>query len=478
MGDSTPISIIRSGRVIAVDPFQDVLRSELTFSMVDFSMKRGGKISSQVRKEEMFYINPDNTTQALIPAGFTYRVCKKLNEAGFNDINYRDIRQLGLEQPDLSILDDLRDWQKEAVAAMLTSDGGTIWTSTASGKSFLIKKLVMVYPNTPIIITGHASQPLKAIYDDLCKDIKHEISASGVIGPYFEGRRVNVVHIRSLLKAPVDKAKILVYDESHGAAAGQRSELLSKVAFANMYGFSASASGRLDKKEPVSEGLFGPVIYKMPYTEALASGLVSKVSVHLYPTDGWERDYDTFYKRMLIGVVRNDERNRVIAEVARKHDDLKQIVYVMDNLEHVFRLKKLLPDHVPVYGSGSMTGKRWNQLKRLGLIPEGYSPLQKGEEFRIAEKFRRGEITKAIATSCWGEGVDFPDLDMLIRADGSPGKIEAIQVPGRVARKVDGKTEGIIVDFTDRFGRVFENRAKQRLAHYKKLGYEIHECVL
>jgi len=476
------IRIIRSGRLITVEPFPDSLRRVLTFSVLrqDYEARSGNLRTSQ-EKKRMYSVDDENPQLLFVLAGYTFRVIQHLKSLGYTDeqIHYEDVRNLQLEEPRIDLLDPLRDWQKEALSRLFSSDMGIVWSATATGKTFLIQEFCKAFPGAKIIITSHDSQPLRNMYRYLRNFYgSDQVHGLGVIGSHKEGSRITVAHIRSLLKTPVDDAQILIYDECHGASAPERSKLLMDVPVANMYGFSATAIGRLDQREPIMEALFGPVIYKKPYSEARDEGLIAPVVVHIYEVLAPEITASSHYRRQIKGIVRNDARNLMIARVAEKYGDQTQIITAQNNLEHVFRIKKRLPEHVPVYGSGSMTKKRWGFLKQRQLIPEGYHSLYPGEEFVIARQFREGKIRKAIATSVWDEGIDLPDLEVVIRADGIPQKIQSTQIPGRVTRLSGEKKTGLVVDFIDNFGSNFKRRSEERFRIYRELGFRVERKVL
>jgi superfamily II DNA or RNA helicase len=479
MPQAETIKIRRDGRRLFIEPFPEFLKQELVFLVKDTAFGKGrnaGKIKVQQVKEIMYVEDELSPGRFIVPAGFLYKIWTKLNAMGWerSDIDYKDLRELDLEEPQLDNLDPLRGWQAEALPQLLSSEGGVIHTSTATGKSFLIKQFCKLYPNTTIIVTGHVGKTLEDIYRYLVKEYgTDQVKGLASIGGDGDPGRITVCHIRSLLSAPIDKAKILIYDEVHGAASTQRVEFLSRVQAANMYGFTASLC-RLDDKDPFVEALFGPILYEKPYKEALAEGLVSRIDVHVYPVEGYLKDYKSYYRRQLYGIVRNNTRNKIVAQAARKYDsDGSTVVFAFNNLEHVFRLKKLLPDYTPVYSPQSMTGKRYNQLLNDGLIPKDYKSLHPGEDFIIADKFFKGEIRKVIATSVWSEGVNLPELNTIVRAEGLPGNVQAVQLPGRVARKTETKNSGVVVDFNDVFHPTFLNRSKRRFKHYEDLGYSI-----
>lgn len=468
--------IVRTGQLIIVEPFNEHLKSALTFNTQKAKFTRRSDIKVEKTITRMFSVNPDDEAVAYIPAGFTYRVNSIFEKLGY-EVEFRDTRDLKLEKPVLSNLGSLRDWQKECLARLLSSDTGVCNTGTATGKTFMIREFCKVFPNTEIVVTSHATAPLRQLYEDLKEAFPGEVSGLGAVAKCSKVRRITICNIRSLLRTPIDRCKILIYDEVHGAPAEQRSEYLGEVGFANMYGFSASTEGRLDMKEPIIEAYFGPIIYRKPYVEAEKEGLVSTVKVHIYKISGPPIERKTWTGRQRAGIIRNERRNQAIAQVARLYEDNKALILAQDNLEHVFRLHRYLPEYTPVYAAGSMTKNRWFELKRMGLIPQGYHSIMPGQERALAKKFRTGEITKAIATSVWAQGVDFPDLQVVIRADGMPGKIEADQRSGRVTRlKEEGY--GILVDFLDDFGSNFLSRSRRRLTHYRKLGYEIEHRAL
>lgn len=74
--------------------------------------------------------------------------------------------------------------------------------------------------------------------------------------------------------------------------------------------------------------------------------------------------------------------------------------------------------------------------------------------------------------------VDFPELAVLIRADGATSKIASSQIPGRLSRLAEGKTSGVLVDFGDEFSKWSDGRSRSRFNNYKKTGWRIYDKVL
>jgi superfamily II DNA or RNA helicase len=90
---------------------------------------------------------------------------------------------------------------------------------------------------------------------------------------------------------------------------------------------------------------------------------------------------------------------------------------------------------------------------------------------KIRKDFESGDLQKVIATTVWKEGVDFPDLEVVIRADGMSGYIVGIQMGGRLTRL--SPKDKILIDFNDDFGPKLQDRADRRFDHYRKEGWQI-----
>lgn len=472
MTGKTTVEIRRLGRLISIDPFPEPLKPLLTCSIQrsEYDPKTGN-LDYKQQRERLFYEDPEAPGRYLALAGFTFRITVRLRDLGY-EVDYEDIRSLDLERPQFDRLTyKPHDWQKKALAIMLASDGGIFQVATATGKTVLAECMCDLFPSTEIVVTSNESPPIVTLAANLRKKYPREVALLGTLGYGGERpKRITLCHARSLKNAPIERCKLLIFDEVHGAGAPETSKVLTGVRQANMFGLSASPTGRADKAEPIVEGLFGPMLFHKSHKEAVEEELVSPVRAEIYSISGPPVLHDSFRARMKYGVVRNDVRNRAIAEIVKdNYDDKKVVIIVQDNLEHLFRLHRYLPHYTPVYGS--MDAPRRSQLQKMGLLPDGYKPLWPGAHHAIAKRFRKGEITKVIATSVWDTGIDLPELQVLVRTDTQPGPIAAIQLPGRVTRKKDDP--GILVDFIDRFGSIFEGRSRKRLGYYKKIGYKI-----
>ena len=71
-------------------------------------------------------------------------------------------------------------------------------------------------------------------------------------------------------------------------------------------------------------------------------------------------------------------------------------------------------------------------------------------------------------TYVFRQGCNFPDLQVLIRADGATSEVLGIQIPGRIARLAEGKDYAYLIDIDDSFDPWAAGRASKRKELYNK----------
>ena len=62
-------------------------------------------------------------------------------------------------------------------------------------------------------------------------------------------------------------------------------------------------------------------------------------------------------------------------------------------------------------------------------------------------KFRSGEIRKIMSTYVYKQGVDFPELEVMVNAGGGGSEIVSGQIPGRGSRPSLDKDKAFLIDF-------------------------------
>jgi hypothetical protein len=85
----------------------------------------------------------------------------------------------------------------------------------------------------------------------------------------------------------------------------------------------------------------------------------------------------------------------------------------------------------------------------------------------------RNMSNEHVRTKC-----DFKDLRGLVRAGGSSGSIDAIQIVGRLSRIHPGKTHGVVYDFVDSYHPSSYRKSNERKKHYVKQQWDVKEYPL
>lgn len=413
------------------------------------------------------------------PCGFYARALKVLAANNFV-VSYTDLRVKKLKSITVPALPGLRPGQQEVIESVVQADCGIVDALTGFGKGVLIEKIIGLYPDKKHLVTTKGKSVcnqlytrLKAVFPQtgLWSSDKHllgnpQVATSGSLG-----------HLE------LDKFDIIQLDEVHELMTPSFLEHYPRFGDAKMISYSATAFDRLDNTALAMEGYFGPIITSVKYEKGVDLGLVVPIEV-------WKLNWSNAYadvlgnysdiRRQRSGYWGNHARNNVIAKAVnevipqRLAEKDPQILILVDKVEHALQLGKILPDFTVVYGSiDAESAEYFKQLKLLNS-----APLTKKDVDEARKKFSAGTLKRVIATGIWNTGVDFPNLSVIIRADGGASAIKDTQMPGRVCRISSGKEKGILIDSADTFDLWTARRAKSRFDNYREKGWEIVEIPI
>jgi len=486
------VTIKRSGNVLSIqgvpENLQPLITGELTYVHRTTHAGMDAVYHGPVEREEreLFRIVDG---AILTTQGAQQLVTGVLTKRGV-EVVFQDLRKVTTLEPDYQHLQscmpelEFRLKQSEILAYLIGSNSGIIVAPTAYGKTFIMLALTALYPDANIIIASPGAALLDSTYKRMIK-ISNNVGRVG--GGHKDPQRVTLTTMQSLMHAPIAKCDILLIDEVHRIAAPTYSRDVAKIRNAvKIFGMTATPTGRADGADLVSEVLIGPVIYNIEYEEAAKAGLVSDIKVGLVSLP---RGSMPTVKDRVSGRVprkrwaywRNDLRNQKFASALQQVIDSKemgedpQTLMLTETLEHALRLHQLLPDHTVVYGT--MDRQTMVKMQAKGLLPEGYKKLTPKDKTRLLSQFETGELRHVISTGCWGEGVDFVYLDVVVNTAGSPSSIINTQWSGRNSRIHDGKSHGLIIDCDDKWDMWTRGRATSRFRTYKDKGWEVYDIV-
>jgi superfamily II DNA or RNA helicase len=442
-----------------------------------------------VPQREYWYAAHPSTGQMLFctHSGFGPRMAKTLRERGI-DLQEQDFMPCGLEQPKLEHIagTQWRGSQATVLANMMAQRCGYVKCPTGWGKTFILRKLTECYPTSNIIITVPVVDVARDIYNALAE---HD-STTGFVGDGKHDPQRITVAVTHSLKHCNRQANLLIGDECHALVSPAFRKDLVQFTRAKFLGLTATDEGRSDNGDMYIEALFGPKIADVPYQEAVDSGNVVPLNVWVFPVRQGPNVTSIQNKTLKDkhGIWANDFRNRTIAHAVTYAEDVLQrteglgkddlqMLIMVDKTEHAYRLQKLLPGFTVV--TGVVDDEREDKLLQMGVLSPGQTLCSAKDRERYKEEFSSGKLKRVIATFVWSKGVNFLDLDVLIRADGLGSPIASGQVPGRLSRLgADGKKgRGILIDFYDQFSSDLKRRSEDRFTSYKQNGWDVQKIT-
>lgn len=483
---------MKAGNKLLFEPTSDELVDQLseTLSYTEIVALKGREEAIARRagkppvvRHKKYVYDFDHKGRMWCPFGFFDRVWNKLSSNGWApkwvDVEPHDNPSVYV--PDWDSLYDfakLHELQDRMFVALVAGLCGRISAAPGFGKTFSMQGLMRLFPKARIDVVIPSVNVAKQLYHRCRADMVADVGLIGGGKRELE-RRVQIITADSLRHSDY-KADILIADEVHEMAAPSYIPHLARYQRSRNYGFSATHDKRLDKRDVLIEGFFGPILYRVSYQQCQAAGLVAPVVVHWadVPTttaNAQATQYVVRASRQRHALWKNKARNLAIARDARRYTPDVQTLIVVETLEHAMALRKLLPEFTPVYGVGSMTEERFEKFRKEGCLGDRDEIMTPKMLDRLRDDFESGVLKKAIATTIWNVGVDFQKLSVLIRADGAASATLDLQIPGRATRIIRDGTEtkvAILHDYLDQFNKTFERRANGRRRSYKSYGWK------
>ena len=484
MRKNPTVTIYKHGNMLFLDPTNDRIFSLLkpvmsftepkkAFGAEARRLKQQGRATFEQVQHTLFEL--DHKNRIATSFGFWKLIRDKLREAGypvrFKDLAPPDPRKFEPYWENIKQY-QLRDNQPEFLRQVLTNRCGRFDCPPGFGKSFMIGMVAALLPKATIdVVTRRVSVLRDRIYPELVQMVGDVGIVGG--GKNVRNKRVMCYTVGSMSHSPAT-ADILIGDEVHELSADVAAAELVRWQNSRNYGMSASHDMRWDGKDLRMHGVFGPVVFRVDYTQAQAANMVVPIRVHWSPV---VMDYDPCGSREDVerkrhGIWTNDYRNSVIADDARRYDDETQVLITVETLEHAMNLKRLLPEYTLVYMENGLKLSARNQYAKEGFCARDEPLMDLERRQRLTKEFETGKLKKVICTTVWNVGVSFNKLAVLIRADGGGSAINDIQIPGRVSRIANGKEHGLVHDYLDQFNPGYRKRAAGRMKTYRENHWE------
>ena len=342
----------------------------------------------------------------------------------------------------------LRNYQLDAVTAIMNNEGGIICCPTGSGKTLVMLKLAHEL-NLPFIVIVHTKE-LLIQWEKTVKEYFNYVP--GLVGDgnkHFDNKitiaMLQTVH-SMIAKGDTDNLNypVLFVDECHRIPATTAYAVSMAINAPFRCGASATPY-RIDGADKKIYAAVGEIEIKITATELIERGILARPKfVFLSPPEIHISRGTRWHDAYLQGIVLNEGRNNLIINAAKKLSAEGLTTYThVERIDHGQMLQGRLPGSVFLSGTDNSTRR---QL--------------------VLKEFEEGKI-KILVSTLLREGVNIQSMNAFIAAGGMKSPIGVIQRIGRALRIAPGKTEAIIVDFRDS-GRFLRDHWAERYNTYKE----------
>jgi superfamily II DNA or RNA helicase len=429
-----------------------VLKNALTLPNPKYQAAR--KYGRWVGKSfpQYLYFFKESKAGLTMPRGFAREVVLQCLEV----LGRRPViidQRLVLPEEEFTFHGALREYQDQAVAAVLARDFGVLEAGTGSGKTVMALK-VIAERRQPTIILVHTKELMHQWAERIRGFLQIDAALVGdghaEIGPL----TVAIVNsARNQLEALSPRFGQIVVDECHRVPATLFTDVVTNFPAKYSLGLSATAYRREDVLTRLIYLYMGSRAHLVDNRQLQETGAVLKPRIELRTT-GFTYHYRDDYSTMMTALTLDDGRNRQIADdvVAVAAQDSGAILVVSDRVAHCQALADLIAER-----GGS-----------VAVLTGRVSPEKRAE---IVEGIKENRVKILISTlQLIGEGFDAPGLTTLFLATPIKFSGRLKQVIGRILRPAASDKQATVYDYVDDQVGVLKRSAKERQFTYWQLG--------
>ena len=380
---------------------------------------------------------------------------------------------------DVEFMGSLYEEQQRAIEALEAHRCGTLYATTAFGKTVTAAALIARKKvNTLILVHTKAllDQWRERLEEYLSTDFQPEQQSKG------RGRRKKfqqfgaLSSIENTLNGKIDIALLqscmsdnevkpfvhhygmVIVDECHHAPAVNFERVLREVNASYVYGLTATPI-RKDGHQPIIFMQCGEIRYTVDSKSQQSKQSFRRLLIPRFTSHRNLKADGGNYAQVIDELIENGSRNKLILDdVASNLSEDRTPIILTARTAHVDLLaeecRKICPNVIRLVGNDSAKAKR-EVMAQLSHVPDD-------------------EPLVVVATGKYvGEGFDLPRLDSLMLALPVSWKGLIAQYTGRLHRNYPGKNETRIYDYIDLRVPVCDSMYRKRLHGYKAVGYSI-----
>lgn len=380
---------------------------------------------------------------------------------------------------DVEFMGSLYEEQQRAIEALEAHRCGTLYATTAFGKTVTAAALIARKKVNTLILVH-----TKALLDQWRERLEEYLSTDFQPEEHHKGRgrrkkfqqfgalssientlngKIDIALLQSCMsdnevKPFVHHYGMVIVDECHHAPAVNFERVLREVNARYVYGLTATPI-RKDGHQPIIFMQCGEIRYAADSKSQQAQQSFRRLLIPRFTSHRNLKADGGNYAQVIDELIENESRNKLILDdVASNLSEGRTPIILTARTAHVDLLaeecRKICPNVIRLVGNDSAKAKR-EVMAQLSHVPDD-------------------EPLVVVATGKYvGEGFDLPRLDTLMLALPVSWKGLIAQYTGRLHRNYPGKTETRIYDYIDLRVPICDSMYRKRLHGYKAVGYSI-----
>jgi DNA or RNA helicases of superfamily II len=386
----------------------------------------------------------------------------------FANLQFYDINLKSFEMRDYQI-SSIKNW----ISDINTVGAGIIKAPTGSGKSVIailaVLEMLKNKPNSKIIYAVNSTTLLKQFQNFARKEDLPFLLVSGEIDELQKGQKSDFIALsiayyyskkkrneHGKLKELVSDANLIIIDEAHHTPATTIKSLLLDSPNSLRLGLSATPL-REDGKELEITGLLGKISYSIEYQELVQKHYLVPLEYIQFTPRISKKIYD---KLKNIEQAYSDQPfSKLYSAVLRTFE---QSPYT--NQQIIQKIKELNKFPALVIVRRISIAKYLSELLNQEGITSDWVSSKTSLEERVSkiENLKNGKLKILVATSLADEGLDIPQLSLVVLASQGKSRVKLIQRIGRVMRPYSGKSRGYVLDIAYNYD-IFQRQASKRI---------------
>jgi len=257
------------------------------------------------------------------------------------------------------------------------------------------------------------------------------------------------------LKELINNADLIILDEAHHTPAIMVKSLLLDAPNSIRLGLSATPI-REDGRDMEILGLLGKISYSIDYTELVQKRYLVPLEYIQFTPKISKKIYE---KLKTIEQAYSDQPfAKLYSAVLRLFENSP-----FTNSQIIQKIKELNKFPALVIVRRISIAKRLSELlNQEGIISDWVSSKTSlDERMQKIENLKNGKLKVLVSTSLADEGLDIPQLSLVVLASQGKSRIKLIQRIGRVMRPYSGKQRGYVLDISYNYD-IFQRQAEKR----------------